>query len=588
MYRYFVFLFFLPFLGCGGTDLGDGVAIGGSSSDPIPQTEVPVLIATTPASPALTPLPTFNGQTQANAVVEIFSDSTCTTPVATGVADTNGDFSILISEAMEGGTEQSFWAQATAPDATVSECSSTSVSYRNTTIRPGLATLNGTQTRAPVSPTQVNQATAYPIDWSQSEFDSHYFSHSTTINSEILTIEQNGDYWMSATLPLLMTAGTYRPCVRLEIRVNGSLVTGGIGQSTYIRFDGATGNSESSGHVTTLVRGLAVGDQVEVYLQETAGEDGNEVVGISSVASLFVEYASNSRDIFHGTATRTVASTNINAASSAFEWTEDRKDTSFTHDDGGSPHEITLAAGVYLAYINVPISGTVTRGAPRMLVRLNGALVNGGQASQGYMRNDSGHNDASLHWFGYFSASNGDILTVTSEQEAGAGTINVQAGQAATLNLEKLGSNSGFIGLRASQLSAGVDWNIAGGSTIAWDTSDIHDTTTYTHSTLANPHQIQVDVPGDFVLTYNDSLSGSNDRVSPIIKVQVNGVDVAGAETKTHYIRNTSGHNESSAALTFLLRNLSAGDIITLSSQPDVGAGVVPVIEDALISILRK
>ena len=587
--KYLVSVLTLLFIaGCGDTQLGDSVEIGGSVAVPLTPTDAPTVLSTTPTTLDLSPLPSVVGVTKAEAAVSIYSDSSCNQLVGAGVADTNGAFSIPINNPLEGGTEATFWARAQADGFLVSECSSTSVTYRTTAIRPGLAVFSGTQTTAPSAPTQVNQATAYGIQWSQSEFDSSYYSHSTSTDSETITIEQNGNYWVSATLPLEMMAGTYRPCVRMEIRVNGVLVSGGIGQSTYIRYDPATGNYESSGHVAMLLSNLSATDEIEVFLQESAGHDGSEVVSITSVASLYLEKVEDTRTLFTATANRTVASTNINGGASPFEWTEDRKDSGFIHDDGVNPENITLAAGTYLAFLNIPINGTATRASPRIRVRLNGAVVNGGQASQGYMRNDSGHNDSSLHWSGYFTASNGDILTVTSEAEGGGGTVNVQAGQVATLAVENLASTDNFIALRATQLLAGVDWNQVGGSNIAWTTSDFADASVYNHSTLTNPDQIQINEPGDYFLTYNDSVTGSNDRVNPIISVLVNGTPVSGAESKTHYIRNTSGHNESSTSLTFLLRNLSAGDVVTLQSQLDVGAGAVTIVEDALLTLTKK
>ena len=597
-YVFWITLFSLSLLGCKGTNLGDSVQIGDSVSDggggdqnPTPTietTETPLILSTTPASPDLSQTPTINGTSEANAAIVIYSDSSCTTSVESGTADGTGNFAITLSSAVDGGSETTYYATAQVSGENVSACSVSNVTYKSTAIRPGLAFLTGTQTTAPANATQLNQGTAYALQWSSSEVDSNYFSHSTMASSEQLTVLRSGNYFISVTIPLIMTAGSMRPVVRMEVRVNGVLYPGAIGESSYIRNDGSTGNSESSCHVAIYLESLSVNDRVEVFVQETAGDNGSEVVNVSSVASLYVEFVNASRSVFTGTATRTVGSTDINnAGASPFEWTESLKSADYTHDDVTNPENITLVnGGNYMLNVNVPINSGGTRNSPKVLVKLNGVTVSGGQASQGYIRNDSGHNDSSIHWSGYIVANPGDVLTVTSEEEANTGSVTVNS--VASINIERLGSTSNVIALRGRDLDTGTDWNAAGTNNILWDTMDIHDTAVYTHDTTSNEHQVTVIDQGDYLLHYNDSLTGSNDRVSPIIKVQVNGVDVSGAESKTHYIRNTNNHNESSASLVFLLRNLSAGDVITVTVQRDVATNTVNDVEDALLAIIKK
>ena len=108
------------------------------------------------------------------------------------------------------------------------------------------------------------------------------------------------------------------------------------------------------------------------------------------------------------------------------------------------------------------------------------------------------------------------------------------------------------------------------------------------HSTKINQQQITINESGDYLLAYNDSLTSALQRSNPIIRVQVNGIDVSGAETKTHYNRTTSGHNESSGTINFLLRNLAAGDIVSLSSEQEDLAGTVNDNDDAILFLQKK
>ena len=42
--------------------------------------------------------------------------------------------------------------------------------------------------------TNLNQATAYALEWGSSDFDENYFAHSTATNKERLVVKSAGDY----------------------------------------------------------------------------------------------------------------------------------------------------------------------------------------------------------------------------------------------------------------------------------------------------------------------------------------------------------------------------------------------------------
>jgi hypothetical protein len=112
-----------------------------------------------------------------------------------------------------------------------------------------------------------------------------------------------------------------------------------------------------------------------------------------------------------------------------------------------------------------------------------------------------------------------------------------------------------------------ANWNPDAKSTINWSTDETIDPLTYTHSTSSNAHQITIKKFGDYLLLYNDALKDGNARGNVRITVQVNGVDVPGATTKTHYNRRANNHNESSASLVTLLSELAVNDVVTVSVQ---------------------
>ncbi len=574
----------------GGGSLNNPSGSNGDGSVEI--TDIPVITGSTPVSPATNSTPTVDGTSEPSAAIVVYSDSSCSTLAGTGTADGSGNFSISVSTT--GGTLSTYYAQATAPGKSASACSTSNLAYQDTSIRPTLGWFSGTQSTAPATPTKLNQATAYAIEWSSSEFDSTYFTHSTSTNSHEITIATAGDYFLALTLPQEMISGTYRPCIRAEVQIDGTIVTGAVGESSYIRYDPTEGQNESSAHIAILLEGLSVGQKIEVFVQETAGENGSEVVNASGQASLFLEYVAATRTFFTGTATQTNApssATNINQATAYdLEWTSIRQDSGFTHN-AGTPEDIVLdAAGDYLVFVNIPINSSVQRAAPRMLVELDGVQVDGGRAAQGYIRSDSGHNHASLQWSGLVTSSAASqVLSISTQLTANTGTAIIQAGNAAHITVEKIDTTSGVLSLKGTDLSGGTNWNPAAAQTILWDTSVVTNTTTFSHSTASNQDDITINEYGDYLLIYNDSLnSPSTSRTNPIIKVQVNSVDITGAETKTHYARQTSSHRESSGSLVFLLRNLVPTDVITVSAEQDVRTGTVNDQTHALLTLIKK
>ncbi len=443
---------------------------------------------------------------------------------------------------------------------------------------------DGTETTAPSSPTNINQTTAYPIEWQTSVFDTGYFDHSTSTNSHELTVKVSGNYFIAATVP--MTSALQRSCVRAEVRVNGAAVDGAIGESSYIR--NVDNHTESSSHLAVLAANLDVGDVIELYVQETAISG---TVTTDPVASLYVEYIQPERILFSATATQTTSGTNLNTATAAgLQWMETVKSAGFTHDDGSSPEQITVnGEGDYLVFVNVPITGAIQRGNIKVLVQVNGVTVPGGEGKQGYIRNADGHNDASVHWTGLIrGVSAGSAITLETEQESTAGTITVQSLKKASVFIERIDTAAGVFFSRATDLSGGSNWNPAGAQSVLWTNDDIIDSGVFSHSTTVESHQVTVNTSGNYLLVYNDSVTSTLQRANVKVTVNLNGAPVSGAQTKCHYIRNSDPHNESSGSLVFLLNDLSSGDVISLDTVQEAIAGQVDDNRDALLFLWRR
>lgn len=437
--------------------------------------------------------------------------------------------------------------------------------------------------------TNINQTTAYALEWNSSDVDDTYFTHSTVINPQELTVNMDGNYLAAVTIP--MTSAVVRSCVQAEIRVNNTAVDGALSECSYIR--GETGHNESSLHIAALLPTLSAGDIVEVFVRATAAGGTATITGN---AALYVEYISSARTIFSGTATRTTNSTNLNQAIAyALQWAEGVKSTGFTHSDGTGSENITLdEAGNYLVFVNLPLySTTAERQNSKILVQVNGVTVPGGEGRQGYIRVNSGHDNASAHWSGLiYNVEAGSTLTVKTTREADSDTVTV-GGKLASIYVERIGSSDYIFFSRGTGLTGGTNWNITPGQSVNWVNDDIIDNNTYTHSTTVDQNEIMINTAGDYLLIYNDALeigTANPYRENVKVTININGAPISGAETKCHYIRDETGHEQSSGTMVYLLNNVTEGDLVTINAEreSELATGDVTADQDALLMLWRK
>ena len=453
--------------------------------------------------------------------------------------------------------------------------------YENDLIEiPGQARLTGT-TLTDTS-TDPNTASWKTIAWVEDYLDSDVFSFDAG-NPGKLVVTAPGDYFIAFTIPV--STLDYRPAVAAEVYINGVRVDWTRTECSYMRVE-AQQHTDSGDHMAAMLSNLSAGDEIEIRVMGTA-----RIVPVTlGTCTLHCEYLSEDRVVFAATGTTNTLNNLNDPTPSSMHWdTSLRKDSGYTHSDGSS--DITLDdAGTYLVTVNIPIYRADSAQRPSILAQLHldGSPVPGGSARQGYIRSIEGHDDSSVHFSGIVTATAGQILTIETSEDSQTGDVQIRAGLEASVYVEKLDVATGVFSARGTVLSSGSDWNPGSEGTILWQTGVIHDTNIYTHSTSVDAGEITVNQGGSYLLIYNDSLTSSAERVSPLIEVRVNDTPVDGAETRTHYIRNLSPHNSSSASLVFPLQNISSGDIITLTSIQDAGSGTVTANDDAQITLIRK
>ena len=106
-------------------------------------------------------------------------------------------------------------------------------------------------------------------------------------------------------------------------------------------------------------------------------------------------------------------------------------------------------------------------------------------------------------------------------KRAAGGTVTVPTNEKASVFIEKLADANNLFSARATQLSTGDNWNVAG--EVKWATQETIDTAKFTHSGTSNAHQVTVDGDGDYLLLYSDGLTASASRANPKMVVRVNG-----------------------------------------------------------------
>ncbi len=121
---------------------------------------------------------------------------------------------------------------------------------------------------------------------------------------------------------------------------------------------------------------------------------------------------------------------------------------------------------------------------------------------------------------------------------------------------------------------------------MSWDTYRRYDSSYYSYST-SNPERVTVLQSGDYKLSFNLplDLASTAQRATIQATVLVNGVVQDEAISESNYIRNSSGHDETSTSMTILLNDLSINDYIEVQVQGRTVTGVVNTLEAASLHL---
>ena len=439
----------------------------------------------------------------------------------------------------------------------------------------------------------LNQNTLSALSFSHSSYDTDYYSHNPSIDGHQIIIQQDGDYLLALSIPHERTDTTStRTALQTEIHINGQKADVGVGRSSYIRLD--SGHSESSDHLHVLLENLTAGDIIEVYVKGITNELGNDHPIIASGCfSLYLEYMDNSENIFSATAEQTTAPSspqNLNQDTSySLEWIHNRLNSSYQHDNSNNAHQITLKeSGMYMVLVNIPLYSSSQRANIKGQILLNGNEVTGGQFQQGYIRNANNHRQSSIHWVGLINNTQQDsILTIDVQREANSGSVTTDS-EKATVFIQKINTTS-LLYSSSDSLISGTDWNPSNPIPLEWSQDYAIDTASYHHDATSESSEITIKKAGDYLLLYNGGFQSTTSlRPNNKITINVNGAPYLGAETKSNYIRNANDHTQSSTCLMILLEDLSAQDIITVTTEQEANNPSVTTTCDSILVLTKK
>lgn len=197
-------------------------------------------------------------------------------------------------------------------------------------------------------------------------------------------------------------------------------------------------------------------------------------------------------------------------------------------------------------------------------------------------------------------SGNIDLGTVEFNTLSGQSAINVTD----ILDEDAMGSDSATALATQQSIKAYVD-NNAGGVTLETTkafltATNMNSSTAYTQRNIfpvtgslainqgsftSTTAGIAVPSAGIYICMFNIPLNGAATRLCPEVRFSINGTGQSESSACT-YIRNASGHNDSSAHMATIY-SLSASDVIGLQSRQTAGAGTCNNTTAASVTIYR-
>jgi hypothetical protein len=275
----------------------------------------------------------------------------------------------------------------------------------------------------------LNEITEYAMEWKNDIIKESSYDHSTSSNPEKIELNEIGNYLVSVNIPFY-SSGT-RTNIRGKVKLDGQQVTGGEFKQGYVRQD--SGHNHSSIHWTGIVSTTSTNQNLTITVQQEAAS--GTVTVTEEMATLYIEKLPLG-GVFYANATQVGDENDWNtAAKTAINWSNGMiDDDNYYSHSGISKNSVIqiLQGGDYLLTFNTAFidpncsDNTNYRKAPRATVQLNGVDYEGAIGSSGYIRDVSGHCEASdTITIPLTGLSAGDNITVSMDTgSAETGPVN--------------------------------------------------------------------------------------------------------------------------------------------------------------------
>ncbi len=263
--------------------------------------------------------------------------------------------------------------------------------------------------------TNLNQSTAYALQWTETRQDTGYV-HSDSVNPENITLSDSGTYLVHISIPLTNSTADHQ-AVLGRVRLGGVQVPGGVFAQGYARpLEDTDSDDESSIHWTGVVT-ATTSNQVLTVTTESEGAAGTTTVTTGFVGSIYIEkLATTDTLVLRGT-TLSSGSDWSPAAATAINFNNQViiDNSTYTHSTTTNSQNIVVdEAGSYLLTFNAPFNVATQHTNTRVTVTVNGVERTGAQTKPNYIRNQGGHTNSSGQ------------LVFLLEDVAASATINVR------------------------------------------------------------------------------------------------------------------------------------------------------------------
>jgi hypothetical protein len=279
---------------------------------------------------------------------------------------------------------------------------------------------SGTET---TNSTNLNQLTAYEMEWSTEVREDSGYTHSTSISPEDITLDTADNYLVFINIPLY--GDTARQNIMGRVLLGGVQVDGGEFSQGYIR--ASEGDNYSSIHWSGVVQTSVASEILSISVEREAAT-GVVTVGTDK-ATVYVQKLPSS-GIYFSRGTNLSSGTDWNQVGPAsILWeNDDVIDTNtFTHSTAFNAHQISVdKGGDYLVVYNDSLSSPTGRPNPIIDINVNGSPISGAQTKAHYIRDGAENHQHSSGALSFLltNLSVNDIISVTTKRENDTDTVN--------------------------------------------------------------------------------------------------------------------------------------------------------------------